>query len=146
MPGLDQLGERERERGLEAEHPRGRLLEHALLALGRVGRVVGGDGVDGAVGEAVPDGGDVTVGAQGRVHLEHGVEARALGVGEREVMGRGLARDRQPAGLGRAHEVDGLRRAHVEEVHARAGQRAELDVARHDDGLRGRRPSGDAEP
>ncbi len=50
-PGVDQLGDRHRERGLDPEHPRRRLLERALLGLGRVRRVVGGDRVDRAVGE-----------------------------------------------------------------------------------------------
>ena len=75
MPGLDELGEGDRERGLEPEHARGRLLERSLLRLGGVRRVVGGDGVDGAVGQALADGVDVGLGAQRRVHLEHRVEA-----------------------------------------------------------------------
>ena len=50
---LDQLGERERERGLEAEHARAAPRRTARsLVSGRVRRVVGGDGVDGAVGQA----------------------------------------------------------------------------------------------
>ena len=88
------------ERRLQAEHPRRRLVERRLLGLLGVGRVVGGDAVDGAVGQAGPDGGDVGVGAQRRVDLEHRVVGRALGVGEGEVVGRRLAGDRQALGLG----------------------------------------------
>jgi len=36
-----------------------------------------------------------------RVHLEIGVVARELAVGERDVMGRGLGRDAKAVGLGR---------------------------------------------
>ena len=66
-------------------------------------------------------------------------------VGEREVVRRALGGDREPARLGRAHELDGAGGGAVEEVHRRAGDRAELDVAGHDDGLRDRRPARDAE-
>ena len=74
--GLDQLGERERERRLQAEHPGRGLLERSLLGLGRMRCVVGGDGVDRAVGEPRLHRVDVGVGAQGRVHLEQGVVGR----------------------------------------------------------------------
>ncbi len=146
VPGLHQLGEGDRQRRLQSEHARGRFLEGALLRLRRVGGVVGGDGVDGAVGESRTNGLDVGLGAQGRVHLEHRVEALATRVGEREVVRRALGRHRQPARLRRAHELDGAGGGAVEEVHGRAGHRAELDVARHDHRLRHRGPAGDAEP
>ena len=54
--------------------PGGASSNGTLLGLGRVRRVVGGDGVDRAVGEPRFDRGDVGVGAQRRVDLEHGVE------------------------------------------------------------------------
>ena len=84
-----------RQRRLEAEHPGRRLVEGGLLGLLGVRGVVGGDAVDRAVGQAGPHRGDVGVGAQRRVHLEHRVVGRALGVGEGEVVGGGLAGDGQ---------------------------------------------------
>ena len=60
---------------------------------------------------------DVGVGPQRRVHLEDRVEGRARGVGEREVVRRGLRGDGQPARLGGAHELDRPGRRQVEEVH-----------------------------
>ena len=80
--------------------------------------MVGGDGVDGAVGEAALDRVDVGVGAKRRVHLEHRVEARAALVGEGEVVRRRFGRDREPTRLGRAHELDRTGGGHVQEVHA----------------------------
>ena len=83
-------------------------------------RVVGGDGVDGAVGEPGLDRRDVGVAAQRRIHLEHRVERRTALVGEREVVRRGLRGDREAARLGGAHELDRARRGHVQEVQTRA--------------------------
>ena len=54
-----ELGEGQRQRRLEAEHPGRRLVERLLLGLLGVGGVVGGDGVEGAVGQAGPHRGDV---------------------------------------------------------------------------------------
>ena len=52
------------ERGLEAEHARRRLIERQLFFVCGVRRVVGGDGIDGAVGQAGTDRRDIAVGAQ----------------------------------------------------------------------------------
>ena len=49
----------ERQRGLEPEHAGRGLVERLLLRLLRVRRVVGGDGVDRAVGQRAADGLDV---------------------------------------------------------------------------------------
>ena len=54
-----EMGERDAERRLEPEHPGRRLVERLLLGLAGVRCVVGGDGVDRAVGEPRPDGVDV---------------------------------------------------------------------------------------
>ena len=50
-PGVDELGEDDRERRLQADRARGRAVELRLLLLDRVRRVVGRDRVDRAVGE-----------------------------------------------------------------------------------------------
>ena len=83
----------------------------------RVRRVIGGDGVDRAVGQAGLDRGDVGGGAQRRVDLEHGVVAGEQLVGEREVVRRRLGRDRQAVGLGGADQLDAARGREVQEVH-----------------------------
>jgi hypothetical protein len=56
---LHQFGPRQRQRRFEPEHPGGRLFERLLLRLDRVRRVVGGDGVDRAVGQPRFDCSDV---------------------------------------------------------------------------------------
>ena len=50
--GRPELVSSQAERGLEPDHPGARLAERHLLGLGRVGRVVGGDGVYRPVGQA----------------------------------------------------------------------------------------------
>ena len=55
-------------------------------------RVIGGDGVDGAVGERLTQSGDVFVGAQRRVDLAGGVVAEHGRVGEQQVVRRHLGR------------------------------------------------------
>ena len=107
--------------------------------------MVGGDGVDRAVGEPRFHRRHVGVGTQGRVDLERGVERLTLAVGEREVVRRDLGRDRDAPVLRVAHEVDGGRGRQVEEVDGRAGELGEQDVP-GDDGRFGRlRPARDPE-
>ena len=53
---VDQLGEYERQRGLEADHAKGRKLELAGLLPRGVGSVIGDDNVDGAVDDALTNG------------------------------------------------------------------------------------------
>ena len=52
--GQVQLADGQGDRRLQAEHARGGLVEGEVLELGRMGGVVGGDGVDGPVGQARP--------------------------------------------------------------------------------------------
>ncbi len=49
-----QLGEGQGQRRLQPQHARRSLVEGEVLELGGVGGVVGGDGVDGPVGQARP--------------------------------------------------------------------------------------------
>ena len=144
--GADQLGERQGQGRLEAEHPGRRLVEGPLLLLGRVGGVVGGDGVDGAVGQALLDGLHVAVGPQRRVDLEQRVVAAAQRVGEGEVVGGGFGGDGQPLGLGRPDQLDRGGGRQVEEVDPSAGEAGQGDVAGHDHRLGLGRHAGDAEP
>ena len=57
------------ERGLEANHAERGLLELHVLFHRRVGRVIGGDGVDGPVGQRLAQRRDVAVVRRGGLHL-----------------------------------------------------------------------------
>jgi len=69
VAGLHQVRERERERGLEADDAERRVGERPRLLVGRVRRVVGGEAVDGAVGDRGDARRAVAFGAERRVHL-----------------------------------------------------------------------------
>ena len=98
--------------------------------------MVGGDGVDGPVGQPVSYGLYVGVGAQWRVDLEYWVVGGACRVGEGEVVGGGLGGHRKPGGLGPPHH--GYRRCggQVLEVGVGPGEAHQGDVA-HDHELLG---------
>ena len=155
---FDRTGEREvtrvdgrkdhRDRRLEAgDAVRGHAELHVLVDDG-VGRMVRGDGVDGAVGEGGEAGHRLRRRPQRRVHPQRRIERRAGQrpirpriparpgrihpiprpatrprdplVREREVMRRDVARDRQPALLGRAHQRQRRGRRDVRQVQSRA--------------------------
>ena len=71
-PGVDHHLRDHRERGLEAEHPEGRVDEGVLLVVARVRGVVGGDGVDRAVGQRGAQRLDVLLGRSGGLTLKVG--------------------------------------------------------------------------
>ena len=81
--------------------PNGRLVELHLLVVHGVGRVVGGDAVDGAVAQALEQRPAVGLAAQGRVHLGGGVVLAVLHqlVGQQQVVRRRLGGDAHAAGL-----------------------------------------------
>ena len=93
--------------------------------------MIGGDGIDGAVGEALTYRKNVGEFAQGWVHLEDGVEARQQFVGQREVMRRRLGGNEQSFGLRSTNEVDTLCRRQVQEVNRGASEPRQLDIAKH---------------
>ena len=107
--------------------------------------VVGGDGVDGAIGQGRLDGVDVRRRTQRRVDLEDGVVRGHALVGQREVVRRRFCRDRQLGSLGRPHHDDRHRRREVQEVHWGAGELSQGHVARHHHRFRLGRDAGDAE-
>ena len=83
------------QRGFEAGDAVGSPVELLLFFVRGVGRVIGSDGVDGAVEEAFDHGGAIAFGAQGRIHLRIGVvEANAF-LSQREMMRRDFAGDVQ---------------------------------------------------
>ena len=75
VPGSYEAVEAERDRGLEPDDAEGSDVEGHALLVGVVRRVVGGDRVDAAVGEAGEQGLAVGFATQGRVHLEVGRQA-----------------------------------------------------------------------
>ena len=70
QPGF---AEGEGEGGLEAEHPRGSLVEGKFLHVWSVRGVVRGDRVDRPIGQAFADRPYVDIGPQWRMDLEHRV-------------------------------------------------------------------------
>ena len=143
--GQVELGQRQGQGRLQAEHPRRGLVEGPLLGVGGVGGVVGGDGVDGPVAQSLAHGVPVISRSQGRVHLEHRVVGGAGLVGEGEVMGGRLSGHRQPGLTGGPNHGDRAPGGQVLEVDRGAGEAAEGDVA-HDHQLLGLgRHTGDAQ-
>ena len=88
--GVAQNRQAHTERRLQAEHPRRRLVERSLLRLPRMRGVVGGDGVDRAVDDALDERLDVGLRAQRWVDLEQRVEATQSVLRERQVVRRHL--------------------------------------------------------
>ena len=93
--------------------------------------MVGRDGIDRAIAQSGAYRGDVAIGAQRRIDLEHRVVAGAALVGEREVMGRRFGRHTQPSVLGRADHRDRTGRRQVLEVHAATGEAGQCDIPHH---------------
>ena len=120
--GRDQLGERQRQGGLEPEHPRGRLVEAALLGL----RAWGAWSV--AMASIVPSARPRCTAAtsaavrSGGLTLNTGSNDAHRGVGQGEVVRRDLGRDRQPRGLRVADDAERRRGREVEEVQRRPGE------------------------
>ena len=132
LPGVQQAVADNRHRRLEPDDAEGRAVELEHLLVRVVRRVVGGDHVDAAVGDAREHRVAVRGFAQRRVHLEVGVVLRRPVerlVGEREMVRRDLARDVHAALLAGAHGAQRLARAHVRDVDMAAGQLRQRDVA-----------------
>ena len=87
--------------GFQADEAEGRGLELQVFFQGGVGGVVAGDGVQGAVRQALLDGGHVGRGPERRVDLGVGVVALDRLIRQGEVVGRGLGGDGEARGLGR---------------------------------------------
>ena len=130
--GLNQIGDHRGERGLEPDRPGRRVVELGLLLLNGVRRVVGGDRIDRAVGQAAPKRVPILARAQRRVHLEVRVVRQEVVVGEDQVVGRDLGGDRQTLGLGRPHELDGAGARQVAQVEPAAGEPGDREVAGDD--------------
>ena len=110
------------------------------LSSARVRRVIGGHGVDGAVGQARPQRLDVGVGPQRRIDLVDRVVGRHLRLGEQQVMGRHLRGHVPALRLRPANQLHRAGRGHVTDVQPRTHVGREQHVPGDDRLLRDRRP------
>ena len=124
-------------RRLQAQHAGRGLVEGQVLELGGVRGVVGGDGVDGPVGQSGLHRVHIRLWPQGGIDLEHRVVVDRALVGQGEVVRCGLGRHGQPLGFGLAHLSDRHRGGEVEEVETGSGGPGQGDVPRHHDLLGG---------
>ena len=131
-----EVGERQGQRGLEAEHAGRRLVERLLLRLGRVRGVVGGDAVDRARRQPARTAATSSSVRSGGLTLNTGSKRRAAASVSVKWCGGRLARDRQALGLGRRHQLDRPPCRQVLEVDPAAGHAGQGDVA-HDHDLLG---------
>ena len=90
IAGLDQVRHDEAERGFEAEHSEWSKRELLLFFMGRMGRVVGRDGIQRAVFETFDNCQLIGVSAERRRHFGVGIVAVAGFVGQRDILRAGL--------------------------------------------------------
>ena len=108
-------------------------VELAILLGGRAGRVVGADRVDRAVDERGDEREAVGLLAEGRIRLQARRVIRQRGVGEEQVEGGDLGRDRELLRLGAADDLGGTAGGKVLQVDAGLGEFGEQAVARDHD-------------
>src|SRR5690606_8772787 len=125
----EQLAEQDGEGGLEPEHAAGGVVPLLLLLLGRVRGVVGGDRVDGAVGQRGPQRVDVLARADRRVDLEDRVVGGHHGVVQVEVVRGDLGGHPHAAGLGGPDQLDRAPRGDVRDVQPRPDPGGQDQVA-----------------
>ena len=128
--------QRQRHHGLQADDAVGRAHELQRLLVRGVRGVVAAYRVDDAVGQRRADRHAVGLRAQRRVHLGVGVVAVHRLVGELPVVRAGLGGDGDALGLGHADQLHGAGAGDMQEMHAPAGERGDLDVAGHHRALR----------
>ena len=116
-----QSGDRQRERGFKSGDAERRALEFHLLFVGGVGSVIGGDGVDRAVGERGQDGFAIGGRAQRRIHLEIAVVVAHVLVAQREMVGSHFKRDARLGALAAAHTFQRIGCGKMSNVQASVG-------------------------
>src|ERR1700733_5693426 len=127
------FGNGQGQRGFQAGDAEAGALELDLLFVGSVGGVVGGDGVDGAVGERNQNRFAVGGGAQRRVHLEVGVVFADVFIDQSEVVRRDFAGDAGVGALAAAHGLERVGSGKMRDVQARfVNLLGERDVALDD--------------
>ncbi len=134
MAGFDEVGIADREGGLNADDAKGAAGKALRLLLFGVGRVVGGDHVDGAVLDGLDDGLTVVRRPQGRVHLEAAL-LEEFAVVEDDVVRTGFTGDVDAPRFGLPDEVQAFGDRHVADVVAAAGLFGEDDVSADFGGL-----------
>src|SRR5260370_19517873 len=132
---MNELLKRERERGFEAEDAEGRAVEFHILEGWLMRGVIGGDGIDGAVGQAGEKGFAVRVRGERRIHFEAGIVLDIL-VDEREVVGGDFAGYAETPLLGPADLLEGSFRGQMSDMEPRAGKFGKLNVAADADRFR----------
>ena len=110
-----------------------------------MGRVIGADAVDRAVGQTLAHCLDVLGTAQRRIHLVERVVGGGQLLGEEQVVRRGLGRDIHSLCLTPAQEVNRTRGREVTHVEARADVLGKQDVAGDDRLFGDGRPTGQTE-
>src|SRR5258708_8257996 len=141
---MNELRKGGREGGFEAEDAERRAVECYILERWLMRGVIGGDGIDGAVGQASEKGFAVRVRGERRIHFEAGIVLDIL-VDEREVVGGDFAGYAETALLGPADLFEGSFRGEMRDVEPRAGKFGKLNVARNANGFRSGRHALQAE-
>ena len=127
LAGQDEVGVDDGEGRLQADDAHRAPGQAAGFLLGAVGRVVGGDGVDGAVAQALDERLAVFCAAQRGIHLEAAVLLEVV-LAEGQVVGTGLAGHAHAARLGLADQLHALGAGDVADVVAAARLLAEEQV------------------
>lgn len=128
--GFDEGFDVEAEGGFDADESEGGVEEFEFFFLSAVRGVVGGEAVDGSVGEAAFEGFDIAGGSEGRGDLAVGIEVFAGLVGEDEVVRCGFGGDGDGvSAFGFADEFDGFGGGEVGDVEAASGGFGEFQVA-----------------
>jgi hypothetical protein len=133
-----------RYRGLESDHAWRCGLELAVLLEVAMRCMVGGDAVDGSIGECFAQRLAVFGLAQRRVDLASGVVADQRFVGQSEVVRRDLCGHRQAAALGFSQQAHRPQTGDVRDVIASSRRFSEDQVTGDDDVFGGARPSLEA--
>src|SRR5690606_32418752 len=111
----------------------------------RMGGVIGGDEVDGAVFKSLDERDPVFVGAQRGIHFAIGIVVADTFVGEGEVVGGGFGGAAHAALFGAAEDVDRVSGADMLHVDVAAGEGGEDDVSGNDDIFGGFGPAFESE-
>ena len=129
-PAAPDLGQHERHRGLDAEHAALAFPDAlAVFLLRGVGRMVGGDSIDLAAAQRLPQTRVIGRIAQRRIAAHDTAATHEIVHRQQQVLRAGLDRDIHAARPGRGNEIDRGRGALVRDVDRRPGPLGEYDAA-----------------
>ena len=123
------------QQGLEANGAIGRFGERLALDLGVLRIVVGMDGVDGTIAQALDDGLAIILAAQGRGELEEGAVAADVVLVEREVIDGNPCRNRAVTFLGGSQKLNRGGAGDLGGVVFDTRETGQLQIARQRNGL-----------